>query len=468
MSRINTNINALRGINDLRVSNRDLTLALERLSSGLRINRGADDPAGLIISELLRADIASISQAIDNSNRALNVIETAEGALNEVSALLVTIRDMTVEAASEGALTADEIEANQLQIDSAVASIERIAKSTNFGGTVLLNGSLAYTTSGVDTTNITDLTIYAVQFGESASRTANLDVTDSATQALLHFTNSALGASATTLEIAGNEGVEVLTFAASTAVSAISFAVNQLVDVTGVSSLVSADNTLYFNSAEYGSDQFIAIRTIEGSFTISGSQDNRVAGTDAEGTVNGQPFVATGNVLTLNTALIDLRMQVADGFGGTDSFAITGGGAVFQLGGSVNINEQQNIGIQSITPQQLGSGAVGFLNEIVTGGGSSLVAGEMAAASKIIDAAIQEISTLRGRLGAFQLNVLETNINSLEVSLENLRAAESTIRDADFAVETANLTRAQILVQAGTSVLATANVTPQSVLNLLG
>ena len=117
---------------------------------------------------------------------------------------------------------------------------------------------------------------------------------------------------------------------------------------------------------------------------------------------------------------------------------------------------------------KLGDNDVGFLNDLVTGGRSTLVGGEAGAASQIIERAIRQVAILRGRLGAFEKNTLETNINSLSVALENVTASESSIRDADFAAETAALTRAQILTQAGTSVLATANTTPQSVLSLLG
>jgi flagellin len=126
-----------------------------------------------------------------------------------------------------------------------------------------------------------------------------------------------------------------------------------------------------------------------------------------------------------------------------------------------------NIGIQSVAASKLGDSDVGFLNDLVTGGPSTLVAGNARKASQIIERAIRQVAVLRGRLGAFEKNTLETNINSLSVALENVTASESSIRDADFAQETAALTRAQILTQAGTSVLATANSTPQSVLSLL-
>ncbi len=118
-------------------------------------------------------------------------------------------------------------------------------------------------------------------------------------------------------------------------------------------------------------------------------------------------------------------------------------------------------------PANSGNSDVGFLNQIVTGGAATLVGGKSATAEQIVEAAISQVSILHGRLGAFEQNTLNTNVDSLNVALENVTASESQITDANFAQETANLTRAQILVQAGTSVLSTANSTPQSVLSLL-
>src|ERR687889_393591 len=159
MARINTNVASLTAQRGLSKTQKSLSETLQRLSSGLRINRGADDPAGLIASEGLRSEIAGITQAVDNSQRASNVISTAEGALSEVASLLLNIKDLVVEAANSGALSAEEIKANQLQVDSAVESITRISNTTTFAGLKLLDGSLGYLTSGVSTTGIKALDI---------------------------------------------------------------------------------------------------------------------------------------------------------------------------------------------------------------------------------------------------------------------------------------------------------------------
>src|SRR3954469_19049510 len=154
MSRINSNLASLQAQHTLARNQTDLSTRLQRLSTGLKINTGKDAPAGLIASETLRSEISGIHQAIDNSQRAGNVINTAEGALSEVSALLLEVQTLTNQAANTGALSPDEIKANQLQVDSILTSINRIANTTQFNGVNMLNGSLSYSTSGVASTAI--------------------------------------------------------------------------------------------------------------------------------------------------------------------------------------------------------------------------------------------------------------------------------------------------------------------------
>src|SRR5206468_9027197 len=229
---------------------------------------------------------------------------------------------------------------------------------------------------------------------------------------------------------------------------------------------------LSFQSTGYGSRNFVSVTAQSGAFNTvdtTGAGKNRAEGVDTAATVNGALTIGDGLNLKVNTNSLDLELTLDKNFGaGQTDFAVTGGGALFQLGPQVSSNQQVNVGIQSVAASKLGDSDVGFLNDIVTGGSSTLVGGRAGAASKIIERAIRQVAVLRGRLGAFEKNTLDTNINSLSVALENVTASESSIRDADFAAETAALTRAQILTQAGTSVLATANTTPQSVLSLLG
>lgn len=478
MARINTNVPAQVARRHFIRANEQLQVSLERLSSGVRINRGADDPAGLIISQNLRSEINAVKQAITNSQRASNVIATTEGALNEVAALLNDTKQKIVEAANVGAVSDDEIRANQLQIDSAIESITRIANTTTFGGRKLLNGALDYVTSGVNVADVTDLRVNAVRFGTAAFIPVSVSVTQSAQHAQLRFENSSITADVT-LEVAGNNGVTSLPLLSGTTASAIMAAVNLVSDSTGVSaSLINAANAasgIVLTTMAFGSDSFVSVAeigTTANVFTTVNAAAEAVRtdiGRDAAATVNGALSLGKGLNLSLNTSALSLELRLQEAFNtvGSTSFAITGGGALFQLGGGVESNQQVNIGVQSTAASRLGNATVGYLSQVISGSDFSLVNGEAARAGQIIDEAIRQVSVLRGRLGAFEKNTLDTNINQLQITTENLTSAESAIRDIDFAQETSNLTRLQILSQAGTTVLAIANNTPQQVLALL-
>lgn len=476
MSRINTNVGALIAQTRLARSQSQLSETLQRLSTGLRINRGADDPAGLIASERLRSEMAGLGQAITNSERASNVIATAEGALNEAANLLVSVQELIVEAANTGALSEDEIAANQLQVDSAIASITRISNTTTFAGLYLLNGNMEYQTSGIDDTKIHDLHLYSVNFGTQDYIPVTVDVLASAQKAELQFRTSSLS-EGVTIQVRGNEGVSELTFGSGTTASAIAFAVNTIADATGVAASylnsTNAASGVSFHSTEYGSNAFVSIKALQSgtSFEVvnaDGIENYVDNGQDVSASVNGMLCAGNGLELSMQGLGLDLDMIVDESLGlGSTNFAITSGGAKFQLGPAVNSNQQVNIGIRSIAASSLGTTEVGYLSQIRTGEAYSLVSGHAKEASDIIQEAISQVAILRGRLGAFEKNTLDTNINSLQITLENVTSSESQIRDADFAYETSQLTRNQILVQAGTSVLGIANSTPKTVLSLL-
>jgi flagellin len=320
-----------------------------------------------------------------------------------------------------------------------------------------------------------DVTINNAAFGTAPTIPVVVNVLQSAQTAALRFDASAITKSVT-LEISGTSGVQVLSFVSATKASAIAYAVNRISDSTGVAASVTsaanASSGITFNSTDYGSRQFVSVKVLGDSNnfitrTNGGSIQQRTIGQDAIASVNGAQAIGDGLSLTLNTPSLSLSLNLDPALGiGTKSFTITGGGAIFQLGAQVQSNQQVNIAIASVSASRLGSALTGYLTDVVTGGSASL-ANNPARASQVIDAAISQVAILRGRLGAFEKNTLETNINSLQVALENVTSSESSIRDTDFASETSNLTRNQILVQAGTSVLAQANSTPQSVLNLL-
>ena len=693
-------MSSLTAQNRLARTNADLNQSLTRLSTGLRINSGKDDPAGLIASEALRSDITSINKALTNTQRATQIIATADSALGQVSSLLNDIRGLVTEAANTGALSSDEIAANQLQVDSSLEAINRISQTTTFQGRKLLDGSLDFQTNASSVASLKDIRIDQANLGSTGSVSVDVVISakaekaeivaatsgfttkanatvnsginfgtatqvingeniaivgegllsinivdnlgvasqpgtasfDSATGALTitgNFTATAAAASAgpppvaavigkdasalaiqtaiaalsgftatgataagtsaaatagtvsasaerlvisavnkgaeynnvkvqfkvgttneanydTTQKILtvtvngpsqtgaavkaaidaakvdgatpaspafsatvlantefralgaqlnstgvkleldtkntggevlkdklvfklnGTDGAETLNFQAGSSIDQIAKAVNLLSDSTGVSSTVTDAAGLNFNSVGYGSKATIALEVIsEGAAGTFGASLNktRVFGKDISATINGIDANGSGNRLSINTSALGVSLTVAEGSNVNFSFNISGGGAKFQLGPVVNSSQQARLGIGSVSTGSLG-GVNGRLYELGSGQGKAL-ATDANGAAKIVDEVITRVTSLRGRLGAFQRTNLESNSVSLNDTLSNLNEAQSTIRDADFAKESANLTRAQILTQSGTSVLGIANQSSQNVLSLL-
>ncbi|MBI1902480.1 MAG: flagellin [Planctomycetia bacterium] len=589
MTRINTNVPSLVAQTRLQRTNADLNTSLTRLSTGLRINTGKDDPAGLIASETLRTDMISVQTAISNAERANQVIATADSALGQISTLLNDIRGLVSEAANTGALSPEQLAANQLQVDSSLEAINRIAQITSFQGRNLLDGSLDFITGATPAT-VSELNVTQANLGSTGTLAVSVDITAAATQATLTGTvaapvagtkasatiqfvqtpgnydqlvvtaaatgtkyngvkitfiedasiavgsaianyngtdtinvyvansgttlfttiNTAInnladfdsvtssvgtgdgkydtavdnpgtvgttagGVDATsgllddlTFEVRGATGSEVFTFETAATGTQMANAINLVSDSTGVTAAF-AGTTLTFTSSAYGTDAFVEVKIISegaaGTFgaSLSGARDE---GTDIAATVNGVTAVGRGNTLSVNTSVLDLSATVNDGSSTDFSFTITGGGALFQIGPEVVSNQQARLGIQAVNTARLG-GTAGRLFTIATGAASSLE-NDPTNAARIVEQAIDDVTQLRGRLGAFQGTTLEATAFALSDTLSNLTEAESSIRDADFAVETSRLTRAQILVQSGTTVLAIANASPQNALALLG
>lgn len=475
MSRINTNIASMNAIGKLVANNDDLTTRLQRLSSGLRINAGKDDPAGLIASENLRSEMVGLQGGIANSIRASSVISTAEGALNEVSALLIDIKGLLVSTASKGGLSTEEIDANQMQVDSAINSIERIANSTEFQGKKLLNGSLDYNTGTLPANQVEDVEINGAKLIDGAAMTVSINQTTASDQGNVTFTWAAGAATAAqvTIQVSSNRGTTELTFATGTDLTTIATAVNAVSEITGVTAVAGV-----LTAVDYGSDAYAKVEIISDPAGASNLQIGGAAGTgesdidygvDAVATVNGTSAIGNGRELTVRTSMLDAKITIDAALGvAATSFTIDSGGADFAIGSRVDAIGMEAIGIMNSAPSQLGNITDGYLNTLKSGMANALSSNNLYTAQRIVDDSIKDVSTLRGRLGAFQKNILETNINSLSVALENMTASESIVRDADFATETAALTRAQILVQANTSILSLANAMPQSVLALLG
>jgi flagellin len=226
-------------------------------------------------------------------------------------------------------------------------------------------------------------------------------------------------------------------------------------------------------SREYGSSKFVTVRTLEGVFDTRNYEapataDEEDYGANAIATINGALAAADGNHISMKNSQLDMEMDVLPNWTSTAGFTIYGGGALFQVGPRVDTNLQLNMAINSVNATQLGTAEIGYLVQLKEGGDYSLVTKQYHQASLIVTKAIDQISFMRGRLGSLERNTLDTNLNQLSITSENLTSAESAIRDADFAYETSRLARDQILVNAGTTVLTLANQSTQSVLRLLG
>ena len=323
MTRINTNVASLRGLRSLNKANDLLGTSLTRLSTGLKINQGKDSPAGLIASETLRSQITTIEQSIKNSNRANNVIATADSALGEIGGLLNQIRGLVQEGLNEGALSTAEIEANQLQIDAALSAINRISANTTFAGDKLIDGSKAFTTqiTAADKAKLTDFKVNEAIFGSNSTVEIDATVTSAAEKASLNYAGGTLG-SQTTLEVAGSKGQQVLFLGGSSTVSNIRDAVNSVSDVTGVTGRIisgaslgqtAVDAELQFTTV----DEATASRTFNsngaGTLTVSAE----AAG--SAGNAFQVEFVAgVGNGVNLSAA-IDANTNVITVTLGTDA-----------------------------------------------------------------------------------------------------------------------------------------------------
>jgi flagellin len=480
MSRINTNVSSLIAVNTLNANNKSLQTSLQRLSTGYRINAGKDDPAGLIASESLRSEAKATTTAIANAQRADNIVSTAEGSLGEVSNLLVSLQGLVGTSANTAGLSQDEKDANQLQVDSILSTINRISNSSSFEGTKLLNGTFDYTTSGLSTTSaFTSVSINSAKVG-SSTLSVSVSVIASAQTGTLTFAGSSTGLSgAASLSIAGNQGTVQLSFASSTKSSAIVASVNQFTDSTGVAAVLSSDNkTVTFNSTGYGSSQFVSVSsntTAVITKDVNGVTNTTDKGRNATLSVNGAAVQSEGlnvKVVTANFEA-DLTLNSATNTNGTSkTFGVTGGGANFSLGAQVNSANTASIGLGNVNTGSIGkyvsNGTVYTLSDLGSGKAAALNNGDTTLAQNVVNRAIKDVANLRGRIGAFQQNVLGSTVNSLNVALENVSSSQSAIRDTDFATETSNLTRNQILVQAAGSVLSQANSAPQAVLRLLG
>ncbi|MBN1912626.1 MAG: flagellin [Pirellulales bacterium] len=335
MTRINTNVSSLNAQKTLARSNAQLQQALTRLSTGLRINSGKDDPAGLIASEALRSDIVSTERAITNSERANQMIATADSALGQVSSLLNDIRGLVSEAANEGAMSKEQIDANQLQVDSSLEAIDRISQVTQFQGKRLLDGSLDFVTSGVTSSQISSVQIDQANFGTQSQISVSVDVAQQATKGQLSFDGATL-TSDVVLEIGGSNGFEAFSFASGSSISQMADAINLVSDALGVTASTTGvrsweEGTGVATITSYGSDNDIVITADDageanGNYTVHYTQrDNattsQVTFTKATATAAGSIDVAVASDTawgqadyTLNNAGVGVKINAGFSF----------------------------------------------------------------------------------------------------------------------------------------------------------
>ncbi len=473
---INTNVTAMQALSNVDNTSNALNTSIERLSTGLKINSAADDPAGLIISQKFQSQISGLGQAISNSQEAMNYAKTADGALSEVSSLLTTARTLAVAAANNATLTTSALQADQSQLQSIAASISRIASTTQYGTKNLLDGTAGTTASITDSADIDGLQIGG-QFGGtslSAGGTVTLDTLTSATQATV-----ASGATFTfgtsTVGSAGSFSINGVTFSASTNTTAndIVNMVNAASNQTGVVASYTTGTGISFSTAAYGSNAKINL-TDSAGVVLNGAGTSSSTGTDATatvtigtttvnftGSINGTDGLtlsdADGNEVSLTTLgnASNITSPVAIG-------QVVVGSSTFQIGANSGQTAQLSLG--NFAASQLGNGAVAGMNlsnlDLTTASGAS-------SAITVIDAAIDQISSARGQIGNFESNVLQVNIDTLGTTQTNLSASNANIEDVDVASQMTTYTQQQILEQAGMSVLAQANSAPQAVLKLV-
>ncbi|HMO14444.1 MAG TPA: flagellin [Pirellulaceae bacterium] len=462
------NPGALNAQHNLGRASSKLNTSIERLSSGLRINRGADGPAALVISEKQRAQIAGLRAAIDNTDKAVAVVQTAEGALSEINNLLVKIRSLAIDSANSGVNDDDALAANQAEIANALETIDRIAANTQFGEKRLLNGSAGI--KGVATSaNVSVLKVGT----KTVAGNYDVNVTTAAERATVSAgTNQTQNLAAA--EILTINGVAITLDAGLNQAGVVS-RINEFTAQTGVVADVNAGATR-LRSEVFGSDASLSVisnvaaAADSSGFGVTLAQDS---GVDAVGTIGGAAATGTGNVLQLtsgNGAGIAIQLAVSGSdptqsvTGAQGTITVTDQSLIFQIG--ANSGQSVSIAINSVASQGLGVALIGNqfnslseINVTSASGASDTLA--------LIDAAINEISNLRGTLGAFQGNTLESTASNMRSTLENTVNAESVIRDTDFAREISNFTNSQVLVQAGTAVLSSANQSSQLILSLL-
>ncbi len=478
--RINHNVPALNTHRNLLQNSQQLSRSLERLSSGLKINRAADGPASLMISEQLRSQVANISQATENSEVAVSMVQTTEAALSELTNTLTSLNRLAIHAANEGANSPETLEADYLEFSRSLDAIDKISQFAQFGARKLLDGSnaangiaigdnLSFVDAG-ENTKTSSIEGYAVRITQLAER-ASIEGTTGLSQDIIDN-----GEKLTIAE--GGRTITFITEAGDTASQVVS-KLRNVVESAGllIDMELNDDDTLSFTHKEYGANHSIDFSSsTAGVLSNKANTVERHVGVDIRGTFDGEVGIGEGQFLSgaEGTRAEDLVINYSGDIQTDDAengelagrVALFQNSLNFQVGPTVG--QKETISLVNANTRSLGGNvdnASGYehLRDIDI---RNLQGAEDA--QRLLSSAMTEINRNRAELGAFQKNSLETNIRQLRINFEELTNAESVIRDADMAKEITDYTRNNILVQSTTAMLAQANQAPQSVLSLLG
>ncbi|MES2049021.1 MAG: flagellin [Pseudomonadota bacterium] len=490
---INTNIASLNAQRNLNQSQNALNTSLQRLSSGLRINSAKDDAAGLAISERLTSQIGGLNQAARNANDGISLAQTAEGALGQITTNLQRIRDLAVQSANASNSASDRAALNN-EATQLISEINRVAGSANFNGVNLLDGSFSTQTFqvGANGTANDQISINSI----SSAKTNALGVGSGSSYAT---TVAGAGAVTTTAFASGDLSINGFQVGAS-ASDGVSFsnstgsgiakanAINAVSGNTGVTATVGATSIA-------GTASTAATAIASGDITINGVNLGALSASTSGAQRGAQVAAAvnaisnqTGVTATFNTTTGAVALAAADGRNVTITASTNAAAAAANTGITVSATGATDVSTSTLSLSSTSSAGITLANGTgtgltaanLTGGFSSATvtvgagvsslnlasAAGATAALTTLDAALATISTSRAALGAIQ-NRFSSAVVSLQTSAENLTASRSRIQDADFAAETATLTRSQVLQQAGTAILAQANALPQGVLALL-
>lgn len=479
--RINTNVSALNALRQLSITDGRMQGSINKLSTGLRINSAADDPAGLAISEGFRSQIKGLQQAMRNSQDAINMAKTAEGSLDEVSRLVNSIRSLAVHSANSAVIDSNQLQANQTTLRNALDSIDRIAEQTSWGTKKLLNGS-AGATASLTRTDLVQSFYIGSEAGGKVVRNGPLDI-----QQVTAATQTTTGAMAGTFADGNatvNEGTMIINGTAirsfpGDTISTVLARINEKSAEIGATARLTGSGPFQVElvANKYGANFPInfseSTSILNGGASLTGTPGaNAVydvtipvepSGTVTETFTGGVSALEDGLTLTSPSGN---KMVLTTG-GNSESAsvqigALSVGTMRFQIG--ANAEQTAHFSMPAVFANKLGTGAVAGKSlrdiDLTTPQGAQ-------EAIQIIDSAVQELALTRGNLGAFQANYLESTYRSLAVAEENLTASESNIRDVDMAREMTEFTKVQILRQSGMAVLAQANQSSQGVLSLL-